>query len=82
MDSLAFRAHLAMASKAPPGTQGTPELLEPRASQEKWALQAWAYRARKACVVPLETPDYPDHQASPGLLAPRAPQDKSTVIPA
>lgn len=76
MDSPAFQALPAMASKAPQGTQATQEPPEPKASQEKGVLQGWACQAPKASVASPEMPAYLDHQASPGLPAPQASQDK------
>lgn len=75
MASLAFRVLLATASKALQETLVTRELLEPRASQERWGPQDWACRAPRANRVSLEMQGSQVPRAFQVLLAPQAAQE-------
>lgn len=76
---LCLLSHRGMASEALQGMQVTQAYLEPRAFQENWAPQDWAYQDRRASVDSLEMLGSLDLQASPVLQAPQEPQDSQVL---
>lgn len=64
-----------MASKGLQETLVTQELLEPRASQERWGPQDWACQAGRANKVSLEMQGSLGPRAFRVLPAPRAAQE-------